>query len=770
MATNNYSKNKSEALFDTLFRRKALTPIQENVRNDDSSTSKRPTRKAKNQAIDSIINSSLTKKSKRRKSKQKVHFNDEESKDYLSFQEPVRKYTKKAKKKEPRSVSDAVYDAYVMSNLPDFDALPELNVVEVNNWEVDIQPEKPQDPRVEDLLAVFEDTTSSSRKVMSKSLNGSAILVKNKRHCMVPQDFSSPVRPTNSIVEATSRKNPSVSALVEDIILDTPPPKEASIHEDPTPQPHNITSLEDMVTPEDSITPEAITAIENFSMPPPPPPRISSIRETIENPSLNLNTHLTTLPALHGHHRESFRNVPQSTPLQSRKIRPPKRSFIMSTISPNATAFKRNIASTTRATSKNFSHVSTMLRTDFSKLHRTIVPVNTSNGIRKTFSTLPSSIHSALSSSFAVAFAETSVLHSDGREDILTNEEKVLAMCSPPEIAPFSSIFTPQLLQYIKKLGEGSYGEVYGSKSVDGSDIVLKIIPFDTFELDSTEEAFEKLLPELVIFNTFNQLSEGQRNRTPNFIRWIHSSCLRGSFPQELLNEWDAYDEKKQSENLDPRKYTKDSLHLVVVTNNGGVDLESFKLNSAEQALSIFLQVTFSLASAEAEFQFEHRDLHWGNILVSKTDQEQIEYLVNGMSYDINSSGIMVQIIDFTLSRITKDGYVVFSDLADQDDLFTGLGKEAGKKGDYQFDIYRYMKEENNNNWQVFTPKTNVLWLDYLMDKLINVKKYRSRNKEHKKMLDILKDFHPFVKAAPSVSSLVSSSFMSDLLTKISNE
>ncbi|KAJ1081526.1 hypothetical protein NDU88_001707, partial [Pleurodeles waltl] len=81
-------------------------------------------------------------------------------------------------------------------------------------------------------------------------------------------------------------------------------------------------------------------------------------------------------------------------------------------------------------------------------------------------------------------------------------------------------------------------------------------------------------------------------------------------------------------------------------------------------------------------------DLHWGNVLVKKTSVSTIKYKLNGSTRQIPTHKIEVNIIDYTLSRLEKDGLTVFCDISADEELFHG-------EGDYQFDIYRSMKEEN---------------------------------------------------------------------------
>lgn len=83
------------------------------------------------------------------------------------------------------------------------------------------------------------------------------------------------------------------------------------------------------------------------------------------------------------------------------------------------------------------------------------------------------------------------------------------------------------------------------------------------------------------------------------------------------------------------------------------------QLKNAAQAVSLMQQVACALAVAEEVLSFEHRDLHMGNILVQSTRHTTVTVTLNNTPIFIDTQGIHVSIIDFTLSRLTKGRWYV---------------------------------------------------------------------------------------------------------------
>ncbi|KAF3852099.1 hypothetical protein F7725_005454 [Dissostichus mawsoni] len=289
----------------------------------------------------------------------------------------------------------------------------------------------------------------------------------------------------------------------------------------------------------------------------------------------------------------------------------------------------------------------------------------------------------------------------------LSDAEKVYAECGQPRALPWEKCILPQRMKHCVKIGEGTFGEIIpveGSEKVNGED----------------QKTYGEILHEIIISKDLSSLKDKQQNKTQGFIGLNDLHCVQGCYPPDFMNAWDTFDKNKGSENDRPDFFEKDQLFIILEFEFGGTDLENSNgmLSSLCVAKGILHQVTAALAVAEQELHFEHRDLHWGNVLVQTTKEKRGSFLLNGAAHSLETKGVLVRIIDYSLSRLEIDGLTVSCDISNDEELFMG-------QGEYQFEIYRLMRQENGNNWSNYHPHSNVLWLHYLCSKLLSMK-YRN--------------------------------------------
>ncbi|XP_050044683.1 uncharacterized protein [Dermacentor andersoni] len=301
----------------------------------------------------------------------------------------------------------------------------------------------------------------------------------------------------------------------------------------------------------------------------------------------------------------------------------------------------------------------------------------------------------------------------------------LLDMCRQSKALTFKQALGAGAFKQCLKIGEGTYGEVFrighGSKAS-----AIKIVPIEgSFPVNGeNQKTAAQILPEAIICQELSALSQKGRNTIcPNFIEVKRLYYIQDRYHPALLKQWDAFDSKRASENDRPDCFKADQKFIVFQFADGGTSLEDYEINSSTEARSIFLQVACALAVAETALEFEHRDLHWGNILVAPTKQRHIHCHLPEGSFSLDTNGVLASVIDYTLSRLRKDGAVIYTDVSHEDELFGGVG-------DYQFDIYRRMKEHNQNDWKSYKPYTNALWLHYLSCKLLEKSCYSTRSRQ----------------------------------------
>ncbi|XP_076646653.1 haspin isoform X2 [Halictus rubicundus] len=358
---------------------------------------------------------------------------------------------------------------------------------------------------------------------------------------------------------------------------------------------------------------------------------------------------------------------------------------------------------------------------------------------------------------------------------VSTAKEVILERCLQQDYIPFSTYFSESYLNHCRKIGEGVYGEVF-LHELDDEKSVIKVIPIEGNEYVNGEpqKKFHEILSEIVIAMELHNLRFNTKYNTDGFVEVKNIKCLKGKYPKKLVDLWTIYDEEKNSENDCPSMFNENQLYIILELGHGGQDLEAFVFPTADEAHALFVQAALALAVAEEAVEFEHRDLHWGNILISPTTESHVHYKLGKTKIQFVSKGVKVSIIDFTLSRVTYQGCSVFNDLASDPSLFTA-------QGEYQFEIYRLMRDKIKNNWQKFEPYTNILWLHYTLDKMITAVRYRKRNlKVHKNGIVKLKELKneilsyksafDFVSNCPSIQSLLSSATESELVSALKEE
>ncbi|KAE8706424.1 putative hydrolase [Hibiscus syriacus] len=350
-----------------------------------------------------------------------------------------------------------------------------------------------------------------------------------------------------------------------------------------------------------------------------------------------------------------------------------------------------------------------------------------------------------------LSLASTTTSHFD-RIDPFT---ALLGICEQSTPLQFLDIFSKYCApENIAKVGEGTYGEAFRAGNT-----VCKIVPFDgDFPVNGeVQKKSEELLEEAVLSKALNSLREFEKNdfnACTTFIETIDLKVCQGLYDAALVRTWEKWDEKNGSENDHPKEFPEKQRYLVFVLQHGGKDLESFVLENFDEARSLLVQVTAAMAVAEAAYEFEHRDLHWGNILLSRKDSVTMKFMLEGKQISFRTYGLSVSIIDFTLSRLNTGENILFLDLSQDPYLF------KGPKGDKQSETYRKMKEVTEDHWEGSFPRTNVLWLIYLVDILLLKKTYLRSSKNERDMRSLKKRLDKY----DSAKEAIFDPFFEDLL------
>jgi serine/threonine-protein kinase haspin len=280
------------------------------------------------------------------------------------------------------------------------------------------------------------------------------------------------------------------------------------------------------------------------------------------------------------------------------------------------------------------------------------------------------------------------------------------------------------------KIAEASFGEVYRlslqPEAAEDTDLalsrhdesVLKVIALTqpTETLPKSKRDRERALKKAENMSKPNDVASELKllqrlSDIPGFTNFRDLRVLRGRPPAPFATAFTAFNEAQKAAKKelsifpDPAKkasYSKDQLWAVIEMQDAGTDLEKLVAQGISSNIwvvwDIFWQVVLALAKGEEEAEFEHRDLHLGNICVRTP--EPVDEANIDISKSLGFTSFEATLIDYTVSRAsmipasmasesteTKDDSVAYIDLANDPHLFYGDSAE-----EYQYDIYRYMR------------------------------------------------------------------------------
>ncbi|OQR78115.1 serine/threonine-protein kinase haspin-like [Tropilaelaps mercedesae] len=297
--------------------------------------------------------------------------------------------------------------------------------------------------------------------------------------------------------------------------------------------------------------------------------------------------------------------------------------------------------------------------------------------------------------------------------------EKVLPLVVPEYPVSFTYLLNSWDLEVAAKIGEGSFSEVFCVTKVEplaGHAYVIKVVPVG----EHGQPRFEDLLPEMCMSLAGRNLLESDINRAPTFIGLQGLHLARGQYTPEMVAacEQFALDNPGEAEHPLPTERPVDQYFIVFFTSYDGVELEStLPVLTPAQKCSIVLQITLGLAAAEAAFDFEHRDMHLSNLVVSdypsirngSPANSLIEFRVEGRSHWVNSFGKKVALIDYGMSRLVVD-----------ETLYTSFSSSILEGRNMQRKTYREQHElvGGNGGYRTARPETNGLWIKFLICKL----------------------------------------------------
>ena len=295
----------------------------------------------------------------------------------------------------------------------------------------------------------------------------------------------------------------------------------------------------------------------------------------------------------------------------------------------------------------------------------------------------------------------------------------------------------------ITKIAHGSYAAIFRLqlRSDKSKYIIAKLMPLKPKKgkgsraLDQT--SIEDAATEVKALDTMSEV--------PGFVGFSEAWVLRGTLPALIMQQYEIWARSNPDDGF--VDYATEQLWCFIEMSDAGTDLERVlrKHASLDETLSefsgykplksthcwdIFWGIAEALGRGEEFSEFEHRDLHPGNVCIMKNDAAMCS--TREPSLRKKYTNMEVTLIDYTLSRATlADGRVLANPMRDKsvfEQRIENPSTQQQRIDSQQYETYRKMRrlvievsgtKDESQAWQSFVPQTNMLWLHHILDFLM---------------------------------------------------
>ncbi|KAH6849785.1 hypothetical protein B0I37DRAFT_443911 [Chaetomium sp. MPI-CAGE-AT-0009] len=215
----------------------------------------------------------------------------------------------------------------------------------------------------------------------------------------------------------------------------------------------------------------------------------------------------------------------------------------------------------------------------------------------------------------------------------------------------------------IDKIAEASFAEVYRITNAQGTSII-KVIRLQSPIKQQTKAQVRSGLVDEEPHSEDDMQGELRISEwladIPGFVVYKEKYIVQGKAPKALLETHQAFHRRMKRSDPDrlqfypsPSRYLDDTRFLVIELGDAGTALEDFELTSISQVWDIFLHTALALARAEDLIEFEHRDLHEGNLCIRQV-RRPAQKRISTSPRQFGFSGLEVTILDYGLCRASN--------------------------------------------------------------------------------------------------------------------